>query len=81
MFNFITTLLKTNLYFLEEKTTSKSSNQIHIVSLKQSDDEFLNLLFSFLVPQNNEDKNFIEKTRTKIKRNEHNIALIKKSKF
>ncbi|EKY8198406.1 MBL fold hydrolase, partial [Campylobacter jejuni] len=27
MFNFITTLLKTNLYFLEEKTTSKSSNQ------------------------------------------------------
>ncbi|EOI0365086.1 hypothetical protein ACMF0Z_001577, partial [Campylobacter jejuni] len=25
MFNFITTLLKTNLYFLEEKTTSKSS--------------------------------------------------------
>ncbi|EAH4693958.1 MBL fold hydrolase, partial [Campylobacter jejuni] len=27
MFNFITTLLKTNLYFLEEKTTSKNSNQ------------------------------------------------------
>ncbi|EOH9762866.1 hypothetical protein ACME51_000950, partial [Campylobacter jejuni] len=25
MFNFITTLLKTNLYFLEEKTTSKNS--------------------------------------------------------
>ncbi|HHE9893916.1 TPA: hypothetical protein ACPHH6_001368, partial [Campylobacter jejuni] len=24
MFNFITTLLKTNLYFLEEKTTSKN---------------------------------------------------------
>ncbi|MCW1523956.1 MBL fold hydrolase, partial [Campylobacter jejuni] len=57
MFNFITTLLKTNLYFLE-KTTSKSSNQTHIISLKQSDDEFLNLLFSFLVPQNDEDKNF-----------------------
>ncbi|MCW1584255.1 MBL fold hydrolase, partial [Campylobacter jejuni] len=55
MFNFITTLLKTNLYFLE-KTTSKSSNQTHIISLKQSDDEFLNLLFSFLVPQNDEDK-------------------------
>ncbi|EAL4598397.1 MBL fold hydrolase, partial [Campylobacter jejuni] len=49
MFNFITTLLKTNLYFLEEKTTSKNSNQTHIISLKQSDDEFLNLLFSFLV--------------------------------
>lgn len=46
MFNFITTLLKTNLYFLEEKTTSKNSNQTHIISLKQSDDEFLNLLFS-----------------------------------
>ncbi|EAJ8983065.1 MBL fold hydrolase, partial [Campylobacter jejuni] len=30
MFNFITTLLKTNLYFLEEKTTSKNSNQTHI---------------------------------------------------
>ncbi|EAL0926121.1 MBL fold hydrolase, partial [Campylobacter jejuni] len=29
MFNFITTLLKTNLYFLEEKTTSKNSNQTH----------------------------------------------------
>ncbi|EAL9158542.1 MBL fold hydrolase, partial [Campylobacter jejuni] len=72
MFNFITTLLKTNLYFLEEKTTSKNSNQTHIISLKQSDDEFLNLLFSFLVPQSDEDKNFIEKTRTKIKRNEHN---------
>lgn len=81
MFNFITTLLKTNLYFLEEKTTSKSSNQTYIISLKQSDDEFLNLLFSFLVPQNDEDKNFIEKTRTKIKRNEHNIALIKNPNF
>ncbi|SQE25073.1 Putative Lactamase B (Metallo-beta-lactamase superfamily) [Campylobacter jejuni subsp. doylei] len=67
MFNFITTLLKTNLYFLEEKTTSKSSNQIHIISLKQSDDEFLNLLFSFLVPQNDEDKNFIEKLAQKSK--------------
>lgn len=40
MFNFITALLKTNLYFLEEKTISKSSNQTHIISLKQSDDEF-----------------------------------------
>ncbi|EOH7807712.1 MBL fold hydrolase, partial [Campylobacter jejuni] len=29
MFNFIITLLKTNLYFLEEKITSKSSNQTH----------------------------------------------------
>ncbi|BEK32816.1 Uncharacterised protein [Campylobacter jejuni] len=67
MFNFITTLLKTNLYFLEEKTTSKSSNQPHIISLKQSDDEFLNLLFSFLVPQNDEDKNFIEKLAQKSK--------------
>ncbi|ECR3170844.1 MBL fold metallo-hydrolase [Campylobacter jejuni] len=81
MFNFIITLLKTNLYFLEEKTTSKSSNQTHIISLKQSDDEFLNLLFSFLVPQSDEDKNFIGKTRTKIKRNEHNIALIKNPNF
>lgn len=67
MFNFITTLLKTNLYFLEEKTTSKSSNQTHIISLKQSDDEFLNLLFSFLVPQNDENKNFIEKLAQKSK--------------
>lgn len=67
MFNFITTLLKTNLYFLEEKTTSKSSNQTHIISLKQSDDEFLNLLFSFLMPQNDEDKNFIEKLAQKSK--------------
>ncbi|SUW97727.1 Putative Lactamase B (Metallo-beta-lactamase superfamily) [Campylobacter jejuni subsp. doylei] len=67
MFNFITTLLKTNLYFLEEKTTSKSSNQTHIISLKQSDDEFLNLLFSFLIPQNDEDKNFIEKLAQKSK--------------
>lgn len=67
MFNFITTLLKTNLYFLEEKTTSKSSNQTHIISLKQSDDEFLNLLFSFLMPQNDKDKNFIEKLAQKSK--------------
>ncbi len=65
MFNFITTLLKTNLYFLEEKTTSKNSNQIHIISLKQSDDEFLNLLFSFLVPQNDEDKKFYRKNSHK----------------
>lgn len=47
MFNFTTTLLKTNLYFLEEKTISKNSNQIHIISLKQSDNEFLNLYFLF----------------------------------
>lgn len=33
------------------------------------------------MPQNDEDKNFIEKTRTKIKRNEHNIALIKNPNF
>ncbi|CEF58856.1 hypothetical protein KYZ71_000367 [Campylobacter jejuni] len=47
MFNFITTLSKTNLYFLKEKTTSKSSNQTHIISLKQSDDEFLIYYFLF----------------------------------
>ncbi|MFK0432778.1 MBL fold hydrolase, partial [Campylobacter jejuni] len=74
MFNFIITLLKTNLYFLEEKITSKRSEQTHIISLKQSDDEFLKLVFSVVGPQSDEDKNFIEKTRTKIKRNEHNIA-------
>ncbi|EAL7880836.1 MBL fold hydrolase, partial [Campylobacter jejuni] len=33
------------------------------------------------MPQSDEDKNFIEKTRTKIKRNEHNIALIKNPNF
>lgn len=73
MFNFTTTLLNSS--------KKKTSNQIHIISLKQSDDEFLNLLFSFLVPQSDEDKNFIEKTRAKIKRNEHNIVLIKNPNF
>ncbi len=39
MFNFITTLLKP-IFIFRRKTTSKSSNQTHIISLKQSDDEF-----------------------------------------
>lgn len=33
------------------------------------------------MPQNNEDKNFLEKTREKIKRNEHNVVLIKNPNF
>lgn len=34
-----------------------------------------------MIPQNDEDKNFIEKTREKIKRNEHNVVLIKNPNF